>query len=241
MITNPNMSNREVVDFVLADYKTKKPFLNLDFANVSSTEMTAERVIAYGGRGRAPRVPFDGQRSGKMTVETQITPMKLFAMLSGSDIATTTKVFTREVLTAAEKVLTLTEVPVQNSVFVYRENDDCGVAVTVTVAEKAVTLTDGEDDSRYIVYYLAEKSTGVQSVSFTSASFPKAYVAYGETLYKTEDDELLPYKIIAYKAIPQTNFTCSWSNSGDPTSLSIVFDLFQDNDGNFFEMQLLEA
>ena len=36
-----NMANREVVDLVLVDYATKAPFLNLDFANVSSTEMTA--------------------------------------------------------------------------------------------------------------------------------------------------------------------------------------------------------
>ena len=50
---------------------------------------------------------------------------------------------------------------------------------------------------------------------------------------------MLPYKITAYKAVPQANFTLSWSNTGDPTSLSIVFDLFEDEDGNFLDMALI--
>lgn len=240
MSINPNMANREVVDFVLCDYKTKKPFLNLDFANVSSTEMQATRVIAYGGRGRAPRVPFDGERTATMTVETQITPMKLFALLSGGDVETTAKVFKREVLTLAENKLTLTETPVEDSVSVFAADDDCGQALDVSVSEKEVTVTSGSDGSAYIVYYLAEKSTGVQTVSFNSKKYPKAFTAYGETLYKTENDELLPYRITAYKAVPQSNFTASWSNTGDPTSLSVVFDLFEDDNGNFFDMSLIE-
>ena len=240
MSVNPNMSNREVVDFVLCDYATKAPFLNLDFANVSSTEMTATRVIAYGGRGRAPRVPFDGERTATMTVETQITPMKLFAMLAGNDVKSTAKVFTREVLALAEGKLTLSKTPVQDSLAVFAEGDDCGTKIEATASGAEVTITGGSDGSKYIAYYLEERTTGVQSVSFNSKSFPKAYIAYGETLYKTENDELLPYKITAYKAVPQANFSASWSNTGDPTSLSMVFDLFEDEDGNFFDMTLIE-
>ncbi|MBD5476389.1 MAG: hypothetical protein HDR17_10510, partial [Lachnospiraceae bacterium] len=45
---NPNMANREVCDLIFVDYATKKPFLNLDFANVSTTELTGESVFAYG-------------------------------------------------------------------------------------------------------------------------------------------------------------------------------------------------
>lgn len=45
-MTNPNMANREVCDLIFVDYATKKPFLNLDFANVSTTELTGESVFA---------------------------------------------------------------------------------------------------------------------------------------------------------------------------------------------------
>ena len=35
MAMNPNMANREVMNLVLLDYKTKVPYMNIDFANVS--------------------------------------------------------------------------------------------------------------------------------------------------------------------------------------------------------------
>ena len=40
MTQNVNMTNREVCDLIFVDYATKKPFMNLDFANVSTTELT---------------------------------------------------------------------------------------------------------------------------------------------------------------------------------------------------------
>ena len=48
---NSTMANREVCDLIFVDYSTRLPFLNLDFANTSSTELTGETVFAYGGKG----------------------------------------------------------------------------------------------------------------------------------------------------------------------------------------------
>ena len=33
-------ANREVCDLIFEDYATKTPFLNMDYANVSTTEIT---------------------------------------------------------------------------------------------------------------------------------------------------------------------------------------------------------
>ena len=44
-------ANREVCDLIFEDYATKTPFLNMDYANVSTTEITGESVFAYGGKG----------------------------------------------------------------------------------------------------------------------------------------------------------------------------------------------
>ena len=156
---NPNMSNREVADFTLVDFKTKQPWLNVDFANVTTTEMAATRVLAKGGRGAAPRVPFDGERTCTMKVDTQITPMKLFAMLAGTEILTSGK--------AAGK-LTLSEEPVANSVTVYKAEDDCGAAISSTVADKVATIEGGSDGDEYIVYYMANKEQSIQIVKFKS-------------------------------------------------------------------------
>ena len=83
MAMNPNMANREVMNLVLLDYKTKVPYMNIDFANVSTTNFTANRVYAKGGWGAPNRVGFDGERTGTLQIDTQIMPAKLFALLSG--------------------------------------------------------------------------------------------------------------------------------------------------------------
>jgi len=76
-IANTNIANREVCDLIFVDYASKKPFLNLDFANVSTTELTGESVFAYGGKGHPKRVQFAGEKGGTLTIETQIQSVKL--------------------------------------------------------------------------------------------------------------------------------------------------------------------
>ena len=111
MAVNPNMANREVADLVLLDYKTKKVFLPIDFANVTTTDFTANRVFAKGGQGAPNRVGFDGERAGTLKVDTQIMPVKLFALLSGQDIGKIAKIMKREVLTATTDGIELSETP----------------------------------------------------------------------------------------------------------------------------------
>lgn len=53
MSVNPNMANREVCDCIFLDFKTKKPFLNCDYANTTTTNVTGTSVKAYGGRATA--------------------------------------------------------------------------------------------------------------------------------------------------------------------------------------------
>ena len=60
--SNTNMANREVADLIFVDYATKKPFLNLDFANVTTTELTGENVYAHGGKGHPKKVSFSGEK-----------------------------------------------------------------------------------------------------------------------------------------------------------------------------------
>ena len=54
---NPNMANREVMNLYLLDYKTKVPYMKIDFANVSTTNFTANRVYAKGGLALTASVP----------------------------------------------------------------------------------------------------------------------------------------------------------------------------------------
>lgn len=242
-MSNPTMTNREVCDLIFVDYSTKKPFLNLDFANVSTTELTGESVFAYGGKGHPKRVQFAGEKGGTLTIETQMQTVKLWQLVTGGEMNNSAKFVTREeaAVDEAGTSITLTDTPVTGSVVVYADGDDCGAELACTVADKTVTLSTAlAKDAKVIVYYMKEVSGGVQRVNIKSTSFPKNFIVYGDTVMKTEDDEVLPYKMTAYKVAPQSNLSLSFSNNGDPGAITITCDLMADADDNMLDLVLIE-
>lgn len=239
-MANPNMANREVCDLIFVDYSTKKPFLNLDFANVSTTELTGESVFAYGGKGHPKRVQFSGERGGTLTVETQIQTVKLWQLITGGEISKSAKFVAREELVVADGKVTLSATPISGTVVAYKAEDDCGEEIACTVADAEVTLTDVEADAKVIVYYMKEVTEGVQRINIKSTSFPKNFIVYGDTIMKTEDDEVLPYKLVAYKCAPQSNMSLGFSNTGDPASITLTCDLLADGDDNILDLILIE-
>lgn len=242
-MANQNMANREVCDLIFVDYATKKPFLNLDFANVSTTELTGESVFAYGGMGHPKRVSFSGERGGTITIETQIQTVKLWQLITGGEVSKSAKFIARIEAAVDEDgtTITLTDTPVAGSVVVYKADDDCGTELACTVAGTAVTLTTAlTGGDKVIVYYMKEVTSGVQRINIKSTSFPKSFIVYGDTVMKTEDDEVLPYKLTAYKVSPQSNMSLSFSNNGDPSSISITCDLLADQDDNILDLILIE-
>ncbi len=256
-MTNTNMANREVCDLIFVDYATKKPFLNLDFANVSTTELTSESVYAYGGKGHPKRVQFTGERSGTMTIETQLQTVKLWQMITGSEIAADATFIKRveNVVTVTDngKTITLDDTPVADSVFVYAADDDCGSVLPCSVTDKVITLgttnASGDIDDtgitltagdKVIVYYMKTVAENVQRINIKSTTFPKNFTVYGDTIMKTENDDVLPYKLTAYKVAPQSNLSLSFSNSGDPGTITITCDLMADSDNNILDLTLIE-
>ena len=239
-MANPNMANREVCDLIFVDYSTKKPFLNLDFANVSTTELTGESVFAYGGKGHPKRVQFSGERGGTLTVETQIQTVKLWQLITGGEVSKSAKFIAREELIVADGKVTLGVAPVVGTVVVYKADDDCGTELACTVADAEVSLTDVEADTKVVVYYMKEVTEGVHRINIKSTSFPKNFIVYGDTIMKTEDDEVLPYKLVAYKCAPQSNMSLGFSNTGDPASITITCDLLADGDDNILDLILIE-
>lgn len=238
-----SFANREVADLMFVEYSTKKPFMNFELANTTGYDLEGDTVFAYGGQGHPKRVSFSGNRSGTFRVETQMQTMKLYQMITGADLKADAQFLQREVVKAggaSNKELTIQKTPIDGSVHVYKTSDDCGTEVKATTAATKVTLeTAGAAGDEYIVYYLT-KLEGVNRLNINTRSFPKAFTIYGETYEKTEDDEIVPYRMIAYKAVPQPSFSVDFANDGDPTSLSITFDLLADNDDNVLDLLLEE-
>ena len=240
---NPNMANREVCDLIFVDYTTKKPFLNLDFANVTTTELTGESVFAYGGKGHPKRVQFAGERGGTITIETQIQTVKLWQLITGGEVTKSAKFVTRVETTVGTggTAITLTDTPVVGSVVVYKADDDCGTELACSAKGTAVTLTSAlTEGDKVIVYYMKEVTDKVQRINIKSTSFPKNFIVYGDTVMKTEDDEVLPYRLVAHKCAPQSNLTLSFSNNGDPGNVSIVCDLMANQDDDILDLILIE-
>lgn len=236
-----SFANREVADLMFVEYSTKKPFMNFDLANTTGYDLEGDTVFAYGGQGHPKRVSFSGNRSGSFRVETQMQTMKLYEMITGADVKTDAQFLQREVVKATEAgKLTVAKEPIAGSIYVYAAADDCGTALEgATATTTEVSVTGIVEGSEYIVYYLT-KLSGVQRLNISTRSFPKAFTIYGETYEKTEDDEIVPYKMIAYKAVPQSQFSVDFSNDGDPASLSITFDLLADSDDNVLDLILEE-
>lgn len=242
-MANKNMANREVCDLIFVDYSTKKPFLNLDFANVTTTELTGENTYAYGGKGHPKRVSFSGEKGGTLTIETQIQTVKLWQLVTGGEVSKTAKFMGREELTVSgdtATTVTLSAIPVTGSVVAFNVDDDCGTPLTTTVSDNTVTITAAKTGDKVIVYYMKELTDKVERINIKSTTFPKNFIVYGDTIMKTEDDEVLPYHLVAYKVAPQSNISLSYSNNGDPASITITCDMMADQDDNILDLILIE-
>lgn len=239
MNNNTTFANREVCDLIFVEYKSKKPFLNLDFANTTTTEMSGEAVYAYGGKGHPKRVTFHGDRGGTIAFETQMKTTKLYSLITGASLETAAKFLKREVVkcgTAGK--LTVSGTPVVGTVNVFKADDDCGteLTATATASSKEITVTDATANDSYIVYYMTELTEKVRKINIKSTTFPRAFTVYGDTYEKTENDEIVPYRMVAYKCSPQTNFSLSCANSGDPATITITCDLMADSDDNILDL-----
>lgn len=233
-----NMANREVANLIFVDFKTKKPFLNVDYANVTTTDMTGESTFAYGGWGHPKRITFYGERGGTIAFETQITPFKLYSLMTGADVETGANFMKREVVTAAENKLTIADATV-TEVSVFKLEDDCGTEIEAAASAGAITgdgITNGE---KYVVYYV-QALAEAKKLSITSTTFPSYFTAYAETKNKTEAGEDALYRMVAYKCAPQTDFSIEFSNTGDPASITVTCDLMVDEDGNVLDMILCD-
>lgn len=241
---NPNIANREVCNLIFCEYKTQKPFLYVDYANTTTSEITGESVFAYGGENHPKRIAFTGEKGGTISFETQIQTFKLWSLMTGADVETTASFLKREevVCNVVDK-LTVSAVPVAGTINVFNAADDCGKPIvgTATATSKEISLTGLQKDAKYIVYYTIEMTAGVQKLSIKNTTFPKAFTCYSETYVKSEADEIIPYKHIAYKCQPQPNISITYSNSGDPTSLKVTCDLLSPGNGKpMVDMILIE-
>ena len=69
---------------------------------------------------------------------------------------------------------------------------------------------------------------------------PSFYVFVSTTIWKDNNGAILNETMTAYKVRPRKNFTASYSGTGDPQSVSIVFDMVGDASGNVLNIARAE-
>lgn len=240
---NINKANRQVCDVDIRDIKTMKPFLFFDTANTTTQNISGETTFAN-AKG-TKRIGFANPIEGTMTIEAQVLPFKLYALMTDGIIESTASYPVKKTIacTTGGKLDIQENNGTITKVFVYAEDDFGGTEIKGGYATNTFTATNTGDIVEGISYevgYIVTKTSGVNKLSFNNTKLPKAYYICMNTVEKDENDVLTPYKIIAYKAQAQRNFELSQSSEGDPAQLTITLDLLEDKDKNFVEMVEIE-
>lgn len=240
---NINKANRQVCDVDIRDIKTMKPFLFFDTANTTTQNISGETTFAN-AKG-TKRIGFANPIEGTMTIEAQVLPFKLYALMTDGIIESTASYPVKKTIacTTGGKLDIQENNGTITKVFVYAEDDFGGTEIKGDYTTNTFTATNTGDiveGTSYEVGYIVTKTSGVNKLSFNNTKLPKAYYICMNTVEKDENDVLTPYKIIAYKAQAQRNFELSQSSEGDPAQLTITLDLLEDKDKNFVEMVEIE-
>ncbi|MFD0712294.1 hypothetical protein [Paenibacillus sp. GCM10027626] len=228
------LGSREVLKLQVFDYVTQKPLMHFDYANTSTYEGKSTRVFAMGAGTK--RIAWDGEKELTLTVETQLFSLEHLALITGESIVSGARdIYEVETLVVgADKKLELRKTPIgaENGVAVFPYingviTHDSQAIESVTdktvTLDAAATVKPGDEVQVYYQYQVMDS----KKVSFTANGFPKYVKLVGDTLYVDElRGEAIDAQLVYYKAKLQPNFTIASSSSGDPSSLSLVFDLF---------------
>jgi hypothetical protein len=229
---------REILDTAFIDVKTGKPFMYMDYANAATNEWSADVTYATGGSGAPRRISFFGNKQSTLTIETQIFTMKHLAMVAGRSIESGKQnVFKRDIRTVTDntgkKVVTLSKVPLNlQSITVLKFEN--GIASPTEIEATAINNNELEITSSEVttgdeveVFYQFQTVKDAHKLSFTSKDFPEYVKIIGDTQFADEvQKDLVSAQFIYYKARLQPNFSLNLSPTGDPTSISLVFDIF---------------
>ena len=233
-----NGASRTVAEVHLKDFNTMRDFLYVDYANVTTVGLERSSVWAKGSGSN--RVNFLNPIEGTMTLELQLTSFRLYSMLSGANVENNAVYAVKKTIRAtAAGVLQIPTEATAGSLVVYPVNEIGNEVAIIPGSLAGGTFTATNQTSivngtMYDVTYIVNKA-GASKVSFKNSGVPKAYQITYTTLFKTEDDDMLEYKVVAHKGNANVNLELSFSSEGDPSTVTITFELAETKNGDFVD------
>lgn len=246
-------ANRDVSNLAIYDISsgTPVPYAFIDYANVSAIDMTGETVYAYGGQGHPKKVSFTGDRGGTLRVESQLGDGLLYSMLTGAELENSAKIVKRATATtSAQNTFAIgSDYVAGTKITAFPASDDLGTPYDGTYAVNGTTVTftksaTGSDiaaSTDIVVYYTGAINANVKRLNLTSTTFPKAVRICASTWDKDESGNIIDQHMVVYKAVPQPNFTISNQNTGDPGTITITYDILEDESGNMLDLLFVGA
>lgn len=225
---------RDVMDTQIFRLDNATPLVFWPYANSTNLEMNSEAVYATGGKGAPRRISFFGSKTGTITFSTQIFSMDILGILIGSDVITNTAsdIFEASNAKVQGSSVTLPKTPLASPAPIAYKFVN-GVKTTpvpiVSITGKEVSLdpmlvSDGDEVQ---VFYQWTTTSSTYSIAIAADKFPPYVKIVGDAFFVDEiTGEEVDGQFVFYKARAMPNFTLSMSNTGDPTTLDITFDLF---------------
>lgn len=78
-------------------------------------------------------------------------------------------------------------------------------------------------------------------VVFNNNDANKFYIITGTTVWKDKDGVTYAENIKCFKASPQRAYNVTYTGTGDPSSMDIVFNMAEDDDGNVYSTKKADA
>ena len=232
-----NRANRQCCDLDIRDFKTGAPVLFADFGNVTTAGFSSENTYAM--KKGAKAIAFNNPIEGTASIEAAVHPFAVYALFGDGTIEKSGIIKKREVIkcTVGGK-LTLTGTPKGGTVFACKKGEWGKEVIDGSFSGTDFTATSTGDivnAEYYEVGYLEEKNSGINKVTINNNKLPKDVTISMETLDKDVEGNLVPFIMNICKATIQRSIDLSFSSEGDPASITINFDILQDDEGNVLD------
>ena len=230
---------REVALATFYSLKTGDAIVQLDSLKSSGIENTASTVYAMGGRGNPKLVGFSSDREARFTLEDALFDVKAIAMMTGNSIIEDTKdIYKREILVVESDKVTLSDVPVGESVislFKLQEDGSHGEELfegvdlldpdtDFIVNGSDIEFETGEldDGASVVVYYQYASKPTSKTITVSSDKFAGTYKLVLDCLvrdaFTKEDYEA---QIVVHNAKLEDEWSMNFAPDGDPATFTM--------------------
>lgn len=207
--------------------------MNIKYANSVAIDISSDTTYATGGQRHANQVGFDEPITGTFAVEAQIVPIEFIGLAASEDLfSEATEILAMETVKCKEEgKITLSESPVDGTLFVVEAGGDVtGETLASSATEKVVTITGATVGKKYDCYYMRPLENG-KTVTFNNNNALGYYILEGLTQWVASDGTKEAEYIVGHKLRPQRKISITYQGTGDPLSLTMTFDVLENEDG----------